>query len=246
MSRLDEAVEAIRTGNPDLGRQILEDVLEEDEHNEEVWLWLSSVVETDEEREICLENVLALNPDNVVAQRGLEALQQGTFNVHTIMSEALDEDEEFVETTFIDEFVVTDEDSDLEDDEELLFPSTMAPPDKKGKKKKPAKGGGLNIRLILLGLFVVVVVLALAGVAAFNLFLGGDGNGDLPPEGQSQEQPAEGAPSEPAEEPTATETPTALPTDTPTPTRTPFILPTPKPTDQPTPTATPVVAPTPG
>jgi hypothetical protein len=245
MSKLDEAIEAIRTGNPERGRQILEDILEEDEHNEEVWLWLSSVVETDEEREICLENVLALNPDNLVAQRGLEALQQGTFNVHTIMSEALGEDEEFVETTFIDEFVVTDEESAAEDGE-LIFPSTMAPPEaEKGEKAKAAKGGGRNIRLILLGLFVVVVVLALAGVAAVNLFLGGEGDGELPPEGQSQEQPVEGGPGEPVEEPTATETPTTVPTDTPTPTRTPFILPTPEPTALPTPTATPVVAPTP-
>ncbi len=244
MSRLDDAIEAIRTGNTELGRQILEEILEEEENNEEVWLWLSSVVDTDEDREICLENVLALNPDNVVAQRGLEALQRGTFNVHDIVNEALGEEEGMVETTFIDEFVITEEEAATEEDD-LVLPSTMAPAEAK-KKKKAAKKGGPNLRLILLGLFVVVIVLALAGLAAVNLFFGGDEGEGQPPEGQPQAVPAEGGTEEPAQEPAATETPTLIPTDTPTPTNTPFILPTPKPTDQPTPTATPVVPPTPG
>ena len=69
MPTLDDAINAIRAGNREEGRQILEEVLETDESNEDVWLWLSSVVETDEDREICLENVLALNPDNVVARQ---------------------------------------------------------------------------------------------------------------------------------------------------------------------------------
>ncbi len=38
------------------------------------WLWLSGVVETDEECQICLENVLVINPENISARRGLESL----------------------------------------------------------------------------------------------------------------------------------------------------------------------------
>ncbi len=86
MPTLDEAVEYIRMGDKETGRQMLEEILETDENNEEIWLWLSSVVETDEDREICLENVLALDPDNIVAQKGLEALQSGTFNVNDLLS----------------------------------------------------------------------------------------------------------------------------------------------------------------
>jgi hypothetical protein len=231
MPTLDDAITVIRTGNAERGREILEEILETDENNEEVWLWLSSVVDTDEDREICLENVLAINPDNVVAQRGLEALRQGTFNVHNIMEEALDEFEEFPEEegdddfsggTFLDEFTMAGE-----DDEELEFPSTM----KSGKK-----GGGLNIRIILIVVLVLCVVLALGGAAAYNVLLGGDGG---PTDVPSQETPVdEGQP-----EAEATDTP--APTDTPTPTNTPFQLPTKEPTPLPTPTATIVVSPTP-
>ena len=105
MPTLDEAIEYIRMGNREEGRQILEEILESDEGNEEVWLWLSSVVDSDEDREICLENVLALNPDNIVAQKGLEALQSGTFNVSDLLSDVLEEDQEEEEVSFIDDFI---------------------------------------------------------------------------------------------------------------------------------------------
>ena len=42
-----------------------------DEENGEAWLWLSRVVTTLEDREVCLANVLALDPANEAAQRGL-------------------------------------------------------------------------------------------------------------------------------------------------------------------------------
>ncbi len=241
MPTLEDAIQAIRSGNKEEGRQILEEILETDENNEEVWLWLSSVVDTDEDREICLENVLALDPDNIVAQRGLEALRSGTFNVHSI-GDALEAEGPVAESTFLDEFMISEEDIAEEDfgfdeDEELVMPSTMAKPQ--------AKKGKLNIRLIVLvALILVVIVLILGGLAA-SMFLGGDNGGTGPSEGQpSQEVPAEGGEQPPTEE-VATDTPTPIPTDTPTPTITPFTLPTPLPTEPPTPTATPVVLPTP-
>lgn len=241
MSTLDDAIQAIRMGDRDQGRQILEEILEEDESDEEVWLWLSSVVDTDEDREICLENVLALNPDNVVAQKGLEALRSGTFNVHTIMGEALEEREPVHEATFLDEFELASDDFD---DEELVMPSTMAG-SSPAKKKKPARGK-LNIRLILLvALILLVGVLAAGGLAA-SLLLGGDEGSAGPNDNQGQEAPAQGSEQQPQVEPTETNTPTPPPTHTPTPTVTPFELPTPEPTPLPTPTSTPVVPPTPG
>src|SRR5512137_2882958 len=117
MPTLDDAVNAIRAGNREEGRQILEEILETDEGNEDVWLWLSSVVESDEDREICLENVLALNPDNVVANRGLEALRSGTFNVHEI-EEAVEEaaPPPPADATFLDQFTMaSDTESGAED-----------------------------------------------------------------------------------------------------------------------------------
>lgn len=236
MSTLDEAIQYIRMGNREEGRQILEEILEVDENNEEVWLWLTSVVETDEDREVCFENVLALNPDNIVAQKGLEALRSGTFNVNDIFSAALEEEE--AEGTFLDEFTVAgDEFEEGEAFDELEMPSTMAKPKKKKK-------GGINIRLIILLVLVLVLILALVGGAAAYFMLGLGGTDSTPAEQPpAQETPAEGQ--GPAAAPTETPTPTATPTLTPTPTITPFELPTAVPTNTPTATATRVVSPTP-
>ena len=58
MSTLDEAIQVIRAGNREEGRRLLEEILESNENDEQVWLWLTSVVDDDEDREVCLENVL--------------------------------------------------------------------------------------------------------------------------------------------------------------------------------------------
>ncbi len=227
MSTLDEAIEYIRMGNREEGRQILEEILESDEGNEEVWLWLSSVVDSDEDREICLENVLALDPDNIVAQKGLEALQSGTFNVGDLLSDVLEEEDEEEESTFIDDFIVGDD-----DDDELEMPSTM-------RSSKGKSGGRFNPRLLILGVLIVLVIVVLGGIAAFALL--SNGGGDVP---AIEDTPVD----TPIPEATATETSTPEPTDTPTITLTPTsILPTAdtRPTNTPTLLPTQVVSPTP-
>ena len=229
MPTLEDAISVVRSGNREEGRRMLEEILETDESNEEVWLWLSSVVDTDEDREICLENVLALNPDNVVAQRGLEALRSGTFNVNMMGQVEGAKEEETEPTTFLDEFTRVE---DTGEDEELVWP---------GKVKSPKKAAktALNIRTIILAGLGLCIVLGLAAALVYNLFLGG-GNIETPQPGQpAQTTPAQGQP-----ETLATDTPIP-PTDTPTPTKTPFQLPTAKPTEAPTPTGTTVVSPTP-
>jgi hypothetical protein len=239
MPALEDAIQHIRMGNREQGRQILEEMLETEENNEDIWLWLSSVVESDEDREICLENVLAINPNNGVARRGIDALRAGTFNANDLLSEVLDQQQDMVESTFLDDFVMASDESE----EELELPSTMAKSKPKTKAKKKGKGGlGLNPRLLILAALVLIVVLILAGIAAFTLLSGGDSGGEVtaPVENPPTEQ--QGPASAP---PTDTPSPTPLPTDTPTPTVTRFQLPTPLPTPEPSPTATRVVSPTP-
>jgi hypothetical protein len=70
-----EGVEAIRAGDKAAGRAKMMRIVQQDEMNEQAWLWLSSVVETDEERIIALENALTVNPDNDGARRMLEKLE---------------------------------------------------------------------------------------------------------------------------------------------------------------------------
>ncbi len=73
---LKEGIQAARSGQKEHARDLLMKVIELDERNEMAWLWLSGVVETAEDRLICLENVLAINPENGPAKRGLARLQQ--------------------------------------------------------------------------------------------------------------------------------------------------------------------------
>ncbi|HEX9922860.1 MAG TPA: thermonuclease family protein [Anaerolineae bacterium] len=74
MPTLEEAIKAIKAGDKDTGREMLADILQADLDNEMAWLWLSSVVESDERKRQCLERVLQINPDNMAAKRGLDML----------------------------------------------------------------------------------------------------------------------------------------------------------------------------
>jgi len=47
-----------------------------DDQNLQAWLWLSGVVDGLEDKEVCLENVLTLDPDHVAARRGLEFVRR--------------------------------------------------------------------------------------------------------------------------------------------------------------------------
>jgi len=69
---LRDGIAAAKSGQRDRARDILTRVVDQDERNALAWLWLSSVVDGLEEREICLGNVLALDPNNVTARKGLD------------------------------------------------------------------------------------------------------------------------------------------------------------------------------
>lgn len=69
-----EGVQAIRAGDRATGRAKLLEVVRRDELHEQAWLWLSAAAESDEERVICLENALTINPFSQAARRGLEKL----------------------------------------------------------------------------------------------------------------------------------------------------------------------------
>jgi hypothetical protein len=71
---LELAITAIRSGRKEEGRQLLNLLIQQNPNNEMAWLWMSSVVNTDEQRARCLYHVLAINPDNNLARRGLQIL----------------------------------------------------------------------------------------------------------------------------------------------------------------------------
>lgn len=73
---LRDGIAAAKSDRLDEARELLMRVVESNERSEQGWLWLSSVVETDEDRLICLENALTLNSDNAQARAGLKWLRQ--------------------------------------------------------------------------------------------------------------------------------------------------------------------------
>jgi len=71
---LKQGITALKSGQKAQARSLLEQVVQQDERNELAWLWLSGAVDTDEERRLCLENVLLINPDNDIAKQGIKQL----------------------------------------------------------------------------------------------------------------------------------------------------------------------------
>lgn len=69
-----KGVAAIRAQDRDTARSLLEQVVNLDPTHDQAWLWLSSVVDNDEERITCLKNVLTVDPYNEEARRALEKL----------------------------------------------------------------------------------------------------------------------------------------------------------------------------
>jgi hypothetical protein len=75
---LFEGALAVSQGRRSEAQALLMKVLENDEENEQAWLWLSGAVDDPADQEVALENVLALNPNNAAAQEGLRLLRTGT------------------------------------------------------------------------------------------------------------------------------------------------------------------------
>jgi WD40 repeat protein len=78
--QLQAGIAAAKAGDKDTARQLLEGVLAADDRNELAWIWMASVVSTNRERRVCLENVLQINPAN---ERARQALNQMVSAVST-------------------------------------------------------------------------------------------------------------------------------------------------------------------
>ena len=73
---LKKGIAAARAGDNATARALLEQVVELDQHHEKGWLWLAAVVDSDEEKRVCLGNVVVINPQNERARRLLEQLEE--------------------------------------------------------------------------------------------------------------------------------------------------------------------------
>ena len=76
VSRLLRAgMNAVHEERLDEARELLYQVIDLDERNDSAWLWLSGVVTGIDERMVCLESVLAIDPHHELAREGLRYLQ---------------------------------------------------------------------------------------------------------------------------------------------------------------------------
>jgi len=69
--KLHQGIAAAKAGQKSKARALLLAVVEADEQQLSAWLWLSRVVDSVKDKEICFENILVLDPDNQYGQKGV-------------------------------------------------------------------------------------------------------------------------------------------------------------------------------
>src|SRR5579859_3033291 len=71
---LQLGIEAAREGNREEARNLFSLLTRQEPNNSQAWLWLAGVAESPDERRAALERVLALDPSNEMALKGLQAM----------------------------------------------------------------------------------------------------------------------------------------------------------------------------
>lgn len=71
---LQLGIEAAREGNRDEARSLFSLLTRQEPDNLQAWLWLAGVAETPDERRAALERVIAIDPGNEMASKGLTAM----------------------------------------------------------------------------------------------------------------------------------------------------------------------------
>ncbi len=75
---LQLGIEAAREGDKKHARELFRLLTRQEPQNLQAWLWLAGVAEDRDERQAALERVIALDPDNEMATKGLQALNVST------------------------------------------------------------------------------------------------------------------------------------------------------------------------
>jgi hypothetical protein len=70
--KYEEAIQALNDGENIVARDLLNEVIEEDEENVDAWVALSKAVDNDDEKRICLTTILQLDPTNSYARSELQ------------------------------------------------------------------------------------------------------------------------------------------------------------------------------
>ena len=133
----------IKSGDYEGGADILYSLVDLEPENELAWLWLAACIENTDEKIICLNQVLAINPENEVAQEALDQL---------MLSPDVDS-------------IVTNQPAADGRGNAAARPRKPKPRPKKKKK--------VNTRTLIIGGIVILVVgcIAVAGLGAASWYL---------------------------------------------------------------------------
>ena len=134
-----EAIQAYNAGDMDKAQSLLMEATELDDEHEQAWMWLSLVVEEEEDKRICLENVLSINPNNEGAKERLEALGKEDATVQSLLAD--DEEETDFEGVFESAFDDAFDDDDTADGQGFeLFSDDEFEDDDEGKESSLTSG----------------------------------------------------------------------------------------------------------
>ncbi len=75
-NNLQQAIALIKSGKKKDGGQILAEIVKKEPRNIDAWLWLTSCVNSNEQRIYCLKKVLEIDPNHNAARSALSKLQQ--------------------------------------------------------------------------------------------------------------------------------------------------------------------------
>lgn len=71
---VEEGIAALKSGDRVKARALFREAIFRNPREELAWLWMSGVISGQKEQHYCLERVLAINPNNLAARKGLEII----------------------------------------------------------------------------------------------------------------------------------------------------------------------------
>ncbi len=223
-SLLRQGIAAAKAGDKRVARRLLSEATRQNPDSEKAWLWLSGVLDTPQGRAHCLRRVLAINPDNRAAKRGLAALEAAAPAPAVVTRPAESPGSAQTVAAELRRAVAPS-------------PAVVEP------RRRPQPWQRQQFwRLVVAGL--AVVALSLVGLLAYAALDGARADSDGAQAALILPSPTAIGPQgtlRPTFTTTPTDTPTPSPSNTPTPTRSPTApspTPSPTPTETPTPTST--------
>ena len=90
-SSLQNGISAAKAGQMQQALDYLKDAIIEEPQNADVWVWIAAIIDNLDKQEIFLEKALAIDPNNIPAQRGLAYLQKRKTHENNFQGDHLSE-----------------------------------------------------------------------------------------------------------------------------------------------------------